>query len=203
MSTKVRLSRRRYASLEEAYRFNLPDPLPPTSECWIWQGSFFPVIKHKVFNKYSFPYGRVHFNYKTYKAHRLAFMLCKGSVPEGMYVCHSCDNPKCVNPDHLFLGSGRDNALDMLHKGRHNNGRRGRKACPRGHPYDENNTKVTKEGKRICRICANAATAEWMALNKERAKENGKRYYQAVTKPRKEKLKAERSQANTSGPSLG
>lgn len=55
---------------------------------------------------------------KVCKAHRLAWMIFKGPIRPGEFVCHRCDNPPCCNPDHLFLGSPRDNVLDAISKGR-------------------------------------------------------------------------------------
>lgn len=78
--------------------------------CWEWQGSrYFPP---------GFPYGRLCVQRKTFKAHRLAWLLTFGDIPKGFCVCHTCDNPPCVRPSHLFLGTNADNTLDRDRKGR-------------------------------------------------------------------------------------
>jgi len=76
-------------------------------ECWEWKGG-----------KYPNGYGRFWLRGVGVGAHRIAYLINTGIDPVGLVVCHKCDNPSCVNPDHLFLGTYSDNTRDMIKKGR-------------------------------------------------------------------------------------
>jgi endogenous inhibitor of DNA gyrase (YacG/DUF329 family) len=79
-----------------------------TDTCWIWKGL--------IHRKYG--YGR----YCKKQAHRLAWIFTYGTIPNNLYVLHKCDNRRCCNPDHLFLGTHLDNVADMVRKERHTRG---------------------------------------------------------------------------------
>lgn len=115
--------------------------LPNENGCREWAGG-----------RNTFGYGIVASNGRP-RAHRLAWELTFGPIPEGLFVCHHCDNPPCCEPLHLFLGTQKDNVQDAVAKGRMRNGRRERTQCPGGHPYDAANTYTTKQGRRVCRTC--------------------------------------------------
>ena len=63
-------------------------------------------------------YGQFRLNDEIKKAHRVAYELIKGLIPEGLHILHSCDNPKCVNPEHLSIGTNNDNVKDKMNKNR-------------------------------------------------------------------------------------
>jgi hypothetical protein len=80
-----------------------------TNKCWFWTGAL-----------NAWGYGIINIKKKITLAHRAMWSLFKGEIPKNSLVCHSCDNPSCVNPDHLWLGSNKDNMDDMYSKKRSN-----------------------------------------------------------------------------------
>lgn len=89
-----------------------------TSSCWNWAGSLSAC-----------GYGQFRFGDKQRRVHRLAWTLKRGPIPVGLWVLHHCDNRRCVNPAHLYLGTAQDNADDRVRRGRATFKPRAR-ACP-------------------------------------------------------------------------
>lgn len=98
-------------------------------------------------------YGQIKIDGKNRKTHRVAWELVNGPIPDGLMVCHRCDNPPCCNLDHLFLGTAADNTHDMQAKGRRPDRNGAKTHCPRAHEYTTENIRITSAGGRVCRTC--------------------------------------------------
>lgn len=122
-------------------------------ECWPWNGP-----------RWKGGYGRFQIGLgypksKTMVASRVAWLLTNGVFHEGMQVCHKCDNPICVNPNHLFIGTQTDNLRDCAAKKRSVNS--AKTHCPRGHEYSPENTFYQANGtQRACRLCLKIRSEE-------------------------------------------
>lgn len=81
-----------------------------TKKCWLWTA-----------NKNKAGYGKIKIKQKTRLAHRVSWEIHFGPIQDGLFVCHHCDNPTCIKPDHLFLGTSLDNMRDKIKKGRATN----------------------------------------------------------------------------------
>jgi hypothetical protein len=116
----------------------------PTDEngCWPWAGTL-----------HQWGYGRFHLNGGNRNAHRVAWVMENGPIPEGLYIDHLCRNRKCVNPEHLEAVTNRENILRGTAPAALNSRKR---VCLRGHEYTDDNTYVTPTGARKCRTCERA-----------------------------------------------
>lgn len=102
------LDLRKISRLPTRERFDLSYIPEPNSGCWLWLGT---VVSRMGYGQFQID-GQLHY------AHRASWLLHNGSISEGRFILHRCDNPSCVNPSHLFEGTHKDNMRDMALKGR-------------------------------------------------------------------------------------
>lgn len=110
--------------------------------CWLWRGCILP----KGYGKSG-----------TQLAHRISYALHNGPIPDGLFVLHKCDNPSCVNPRHLFVGTQQENMADCVSKGRGKHPiadkNKVKTHCLRGHALSAENLRLRIDGKRGCKQC--------------------------------------------------
>lgn len=152
MANNMQMRIRAKTPLETRF-FRYVEPMMDDRGCWEWRGNMIRGTQ-----PWPMHYGRVKIDKRTVTAHRVSWMVHFGDIPSGLNVCHKCDNPSCVNPGHLFLGTQSQNMRDMGDKGR---GQARKERCPEGHPYSGDNLKVdirleTGRPKRQCRLCRRA-----------------------------------------------
>lgn len=126
------------------------------SGCWEWQAQ-----------RDADGYGRfMGLGKKMGLAHRFAFSTFVAPIPPSLCVLHDCDNPPCVRPDHLKLGTHADNVRDKIAKGRSRGPNRGKTVCKRGHPLTPDNIYRSGLGgkSRTCRTC----NLDWHRTHKQR-----------------------------------
>lgn len=121
-----------------------------TTGCWIWMGG-----------ETSTGYGIFRWGHKNkMRAHRFSLFIHQHKMPE-QFVLHKCDNKLCVNPDHLYEGTQKQNCKDMIERGRHASQKKTH--CKKWHQYTMGNTYIHKNGSRRCKKCHSLAAKESIA----------------------------------------
>lgn len=115
------------------------DKVKKTDGCWLWLAS----TAGKGYGQFPIPGEQ-----RCVYAHRLSYWLHKGPIPKGKQVCHTCDNPRCVNPEHLWVGSCAENLQDMKDKDRHLCGSKNSRA------------KLTEDQVRQIRVCLSSGMTQ-------------------------------------------
>lgn len=119
--------------------------------CWVWQG-FVQKSRGMEHLWPEYGYGEMAYRGGKKRVHRLAWSLTRGPIPAGMVAMHTCDNTRCCNPDHVKLGTPKENSRDASIKGRSD--RQWQTHCKRGHEFTEANTYYSRgHAGRQCRTC--------------------------------------------------
>ena len=133
--------------------------------CWTWTAG-----------RTKKQYGKFSVDGKTKQAHRVSWTLHNGDIPGRLFVLHHCDNPPCVNPEHLYLGDHKQNMRDRLERG--GNPQVSKTHCDKGHELEV----VGNDGRRGCKTCRREAHTQWVNDNRERLKKYRRDRYHAAKK---------------------
>lgn len=125
--------------------------------CWEWQAG---KIKDRG-------YGQFWLNGLNYRAPRVMWTILHGPIPDSILIYHSCDNPPCVNPTHLFLGTNSDNVLDRNRKGKFTHWSSAKSYCKHGHEFVEENIYWENGIHRKCRECRRIKNLAWYHRQRE------------------------------------
>lgn len=147
---------RRYSKMSVRERVIKKTTIGGPRTCWEWQGARLPHSGH----------GQIRVDGRSWVVHRLVYTALIGDIPADQVVMHVCDNPSCINPLHLRLGTQLDNIGDCKAKRRARNANSYKSHCPRGHEYAGYNLIIRRNGYRTCRSCANERRAR---LHKRRS----------------------------------
>lgn len=134
-------------SAEDAFHLFMPGNPPSDDTCWVWPNYCIP-------NGYGTM--RCGVRRRQVYVHRISYLIFNGSIPDGMVVRHSCDNPPCVNPAHLLVGTTRDNIHDCIDRGR-------KTAPPHRRGADHNHAKLSEAD--VLEIRRLYATGKWRQVD--------------------------------------
>lgn len=156
------------ADLSWIYRFWKYVDKKGVDDCWEWTGA---KTSNGGYGQLTLP------KHNVQRAHRLSYFLANGYLDTKLFIRHKCDNPSCVNPNHLVEGTHQDNMNDMVERGRHK-----LPYCKNGHEYTEENTIHKSNGGRLCATCrAESRKKEKAKYREKRGDMFGKPVYKVRT----------------------